>query len=88
MYQQLKKTQPLNDIFSIIYDSPIPVAVVEDEKLAGIIVRGAVIGALAGESEVNLEMLNGLLDFIPEITDCGCNRKGNRLVNRYLFLYF
>ncbi len=45
----------INDIFSIIYGSPIPVAVVEDEKLAGIIVRGTVIGALAGESEVNLD---------------------------------
>ena len=48
------KETALNDIFSIIYDSPIPVTVVEDGKLAGIIVRGTVIGALAGESEVNL----------------------------------
>ena len=49
------KETALNDIFSIIYDSPIPVTVVEDGKLAGIIVRGTVIGALAGESEVNLD---------------------------------
>lgn len=49
------KETALNDIFSIIYDSPIPVTVVEDGKLSGIIVRGTVIGALAGESEVNLE---------------------------------
>ena len=48
------KETALNDIFSIIYDSPIPVTVVEDGKLVGIIVRGTVIGALAGESEVNL----------------------------------
>lgn len=48
------KETALNDIFSIIYDSPIPVTVVEDGKLSGIIVRGTVIGALAGESEVNL----------------------------------
>lgn len=51
----VEKETPLNDIFSIIYDSPIPVTVVEDGKLSGIIVRGTVIGALAGESEVNLE---------------------------------
>ena len=51
----VEKDTTLNDIFSIIYDSPVPVAVVENEKLSGIIVRGAVIGALAGESEVNLE---------------------------------
>jgi glycine betaine/proline transport system ATP-binding protein len=49
------KETALNDIFSIIYDSPIPVTVVEDGKLSGIIVRGTVIGALAGESEVNLK---------------------------------
>lgn len=48
----VEKDTTLNDIFSIIYDSPVPVAVVEDEKLYGIIVRGSVIGALAGESEV------------------------------------
>ena len=50
----VERETTLNDIFSIIYDSPVPVAVVENEKLVGIIVRGAVIGALAGESEVNL----------------------------------
>ncbi|QTM98619.1 betaine/proline/choline family ABC transporter ATP-binding protein [Sediminibacillus dalangtanensis] len=42
----------MNDIFEIIHDSPVPVAVVEDGKLMGIIVRGAVISALAGETEV------------------------------------
>jgi glycine betaine/proline transport system ATP-binding protein len=51
----VEKDTTLNDIFSIIYDSPVPVAVVENEKLSGIIVRGSVIGALAGESEVNLQ---------------------------------
>ncbi len=49
------KDTTLNDIFSIIYNSPVPVAVIENEKLSGIIVRGAVIGALSGESEVTLE---------------------------------
>ncbi|GAB3060544.1 quaternary amine ABC transporter ATP-binding protein [Virgibacillus ainsalahensis] len=45
----------MNDIFNIIHDSPIPVAVVDEGKLAGIIVRGAVIAALAKDGEVNLE---------------------------------
>ena len=31
--------------FPIIYDSPVPVAVVENNKLKGIIVRGSVIGS-------------------------------------------
>ncbi len=43
----------MNEIFNIIHDSPVPVAVVHEQKLRGIIVRGAVIAALAGESEVN-----------------------------------
>jgi glycine betaine/proline transport system ATP-binding protein len=45
---------PMSDIFEIMHDSPVPVAVVKDNKLLGIIVRGAVIAALAG-SEVNDE---------------------------------
>lgn len=45
----------LKEIFDIIHDSPIPVAVVEEGKLVGIIVRGAVIAALAGEGEVNID---------------------------------
>ncbi len=38
---------PIHEIFEIIHDAPVPVAVVEDGKLKGIIVRGAVIAALA-----------------------------------------
>lgn len=45
----------LHDIFSVIHDSPTPVAVVNDDRLLGIIVRGAVIAALAGDGEVTLE---------------------------------
>ena len=51
----VSKDKTVNEIFAIIYDSPVPVAVVENERLQGIIVRGTVIGALAGEGEVNLE---------------------------------
>ena len=52
---KVEKDTALHDIFSIIYDSTTPVAVVEDGKLLGIIVRGAVIAALAGEGEVTME---------------------------------
>lgn len=45
----------MHDIFAVIHDSQTPVAVIEDNKLKGIIVRGAVIAALAGDGEVNLE---------------------------------
>ncbi len=38
----------LNDLFNIIHDSPVPVAVVEEKILKGIIVRGAVLAVLAG----------------------------------------
>ncbi|WP_249872294.1 quaternary amine ABC transporter ATP-binding protein [Oceanobacillus saliphilus] len=51
---KVKKETTMHDIFTIIHDSPTPVAVVEDDKLVGIIVRGAVIAALAGDGEVNL----------------------------------
>ncbi|WP_367617647.1 quaternary amine ABC transporter ATP-binding protein [Salirhabdus salicampi] len=43
---------PMQEIMDTIYDSVVPIAVVEEGKLRGIIVRGAVIAALAG-SEVN-----------------------------------
>ncbi|WP_091659730.1 quaternary amine ABC transporter ATP-binding protein [Alteribacillus iranensis] len=49
------KDTPMHDIFNAIYDSSVPIAVVEDGKLAGIIVRGAVIAALASDSEVTLD---------------------------------
>lgn len=39
---------PLNDIYQLIYDSPIPVAVVEDRILKGIIIKGTVLAALSG----------------------------------------
>ncbi len=53
--KQVNKETSMQDIFNVINGSPVPVAVVENEKLVGIIVRGAVIAALAGDSEVNLE---------------------------------
>lgn len=47
------KDTTLRDIFSIIHDSPVPVVVLENEKLIGIIVRGSVIAGLSGDGEVN-----------------------------------
>jgi len=45
----VEKDTAMHDIFNIIHDSQTPVAVIEKDKLVGIIVRGAVIAALAGE---------------------------------------
>lgn len=44
----------INNIFEVIHDASTPVAVVEDGKLVGIIVRSLVLGALAKDSEVSL----------------------------------
>lgn len=52
--QKVDKDTPMRDIFNKIHDIPIPIAVVEDGKLVGILVRGAVIAGLAGEGEVNI----------------------------------
>lgn len=50
----VEKDVPMNEIFDISYDSPMPIAVVEKGRLLGIIVRGSVIAALSGNGEVNL----------------------------------
>lgn len=51
---KVEKDTSMQDIFDIIHNSKVPVAVVEDNKLLGIIVRGAVIAALSADSEVNI----------------------------------
>lgn len=51
---EVTKDTLMNTIFEVSHDSPVPITVVEDGKLLGIIVRGAIIAALAGEGEVNL----------------------------------
>jgi glycine betaine/proline transport system ATP-binding protein len=53
--KQVEKVTTMHEIFTVINGSPIPTAVVENGRLVGIIVRGAVIAALAGDSEVNVE---------------------------------
>lgn len=47
------KDMIVSDIFNIIYDSPTPLAVVDNGKLKGVVIRGSVIEALAESGEVN-----------------------------------
>ncbi|MEI3606393.1 glycine betaine/L-proline ABC transporter ATP-binding protein [Pseudogracilibacillus sp. SE30717A] len=51
--QTVDKDTQMNDIFNMIYDSPIPIAVIEENRLVGVLVRGAVIAGLASEGGVN-----------------------------------
>lgn len=43
----------VNDIFNVIHDATTPVAVVEDGKVLGVIIRGIILQSLATESEGN-----------------------------------
>ncbi|HCM90508.1 MULTISPECIES: glycine betaine/L-proline ABC transporter ATP-binding protein [Vagococcus] len=49
------KDMLVSDIFNIIYDSPMPLAVVENDRLLGVIIRGRVIEALTGTSDQSEE---------------------------------
>src|SRR5690625_1728405 len=52
--KQVSKDTTMSDIFPMIHDTPIPIAVTDkEEKLVGILVRGAVIAGLAKEGSVN-----------------------------------
>ncbi len=46
---------PLNELFDVVSTSPVPLAVVEDGLLKGIIIRGAVLAALSSGQEVNID---------------------------------
>lgn len=46
----------VSELFPLIYDSPTPLAVVENEKLLGVIIRGSVIEALTDTSEKDTQM--------------------------------
>lgn len=50
--QTVPQDMLVNDIFPLIYDSPTPLAVVENGRLLGVIIRGSVLEALAETSEV------------------------------------
>lgn len=56
----VSKDMLVSDIFNIVYDSPMPLAVVEDGRLLGVIIRGRVIEALAGTPDETTE--EGLLN--------------------------
>ena len=51
---QVDGEMPLTDIIDMVYDTKIPIAVVRDGELEGIIIRGTVLAALAG-NEVDHE---------------------------------
>lgn len=57
----------LTDLFDMVSTATIPVAVVDEKhRLQGIIIRGALIGALAGNNQFINE--NGVVDSIDEVT--------------------
>jgi glycine betaine/proline transport system ATP-binding protein len=69
--QTVTKDTILTDLFDIVSSASIPVAVVEDnDRLLGILVRGAVIGALAG----NNDQLNTNKDFIQAKDEVAVNQ--------------
>lgn len=45
--RKIDKDMLVTDIFNLIYDSPTPLAVVENDRLIGVVIRGSVIEALA-----------------------------------------
>ena len=47
MLKKIDKDMLVTDIFNLIYDSPTPLAVVENDRLIGVVIRGSVIEALA-----------------------------------------
>lgn len=51
----ISKDMLVSDIFNVIYDSPMPLAVVENDRLLGVVIRGRVIEALAGTTDFNEE---------------------------------
>ena len=65
--KNVKKVHPdtlITDMFDLIYDSPTPLAVVDDEdRLIGVVIRGSVIGALTDtdhDAEVSVEEAGGV----------------------------
>ena len=48
----------VTDIFNVLYDAKTPLAVVENDKVLGVVIRGSVIEALA-ETQQGEEVVNG-----------------------------
>ena len=69
--QTVTKETILSDLFDVVSQATIPVAVVDERnRLLGILVKGAVIGALAGNNDV-LNDLNQINLEMPTTTDKG-----------------
>lgn len=58
--QKVHKDTLISDIFNLIYNSPAPLAVIDDEdRLLGVVIRGSVIGALT-DTETKEESEEGV----------------------------
>ena len=54
----IDKDMLVTDIFNVLYDAKTPLAVVENGKVLGVVIRGSVIEALA-ETQQGEEVVNG-----------------------------
>ena len=54
----INKDMLVTDIFNVLYDAKTPLAVVENDKVLGVVIRGSVIEALA-ETQQGEEVVNG-----------------------------
>ena len=52
---KVDKDTPMTELINMIHDSPLPLAVVENNRLLGVVIRGSVIAALSEEGEVNID---------------------------------
>ena len=74
MYLTIPEDRVLTELFDIVSTATIPVAVVDEEnRLQGIIIRGALIGALAGNNQFINE--NGIVDSV-DVVNVGGGRNG------------
>ena len=64
--QKVEKDTLVTDIFDMIYNSPAPLAVVDDkDRVVGVVVRGSVIGAMT-DTDANSEEDNTAIDSAKE----------------------
>lgn len=52
---KVDKDTPMTELINMIHDSTLPLAVVENNRLLGVVIRGSVIAALSEEGEVNID---------------------------------
>lgn len=56
----IPKDMLVTDIFNLIFDSPTPLAVVENNRLEGVVIRGSVLEALAATTDEQAEEMEGV----------------------------